>query len=1026
MPKPPRKRIKLECQECGSQFDDDYKSRHEAKKHNGKHVPVLPVKHVGAPSNPFEASKRKSRPTPVVSDPTSSSVSSDADDKLLPGKKLFAEVSPQSLSANSQQPPSEPPSRLPPNKYADDKLSPTKEFVTESSLPDSLQPSSESPLSPPPKKDVDDKLLAEKEIVSELSPQSSPPKSSQLPSGSSLQLPPKKSEVEFLWITFSGKVSEFLTNLKHADDILKNVQNEAVPNLKVFFVNMKDCLKNINKESEELLQLATEAEGQFSHENFNLCVGNEVLIDHDPGKRQRISSANQRKYLCSLGPYQPKLSMYPTNADIPSNKHRQFSPTWYAEFPLLEYSPHKDAAFCFACILFPEGVGRIHASSEWVSVGVRQWHKMKSRGKDKKGKLIGHFTSESHLAALSDFSNFVNEGAHIDVLLDKNIRESRIKEEQEREYHLKVLQILVDVVRTLGRQGLAFRGHEESPGNNDGNFQQIVNLISRHCPLMNKWLEKTSERPHHVTYLSPDTQNDFIDLLGTTTEQAIVNEVNQADIFSIMADTTPDLSHRDRLAVNIRYVIQTTDGPVPIERLLKMDVVLTKKTGEELAEKIFVVLQSMGISVKKIMFQSYDFASNMSGKYNGTQKKLSEKCGKNIHYIPCQAHRINIFVETACNASVLIKGFFNDLEALYVFFSGSTKRFQSLREVLKTIENSLQIQNLSKTRWTARAETVKAVWIAFESIVHAMEEIKKDSDNFDNKTRTVASGLLKKLLDFDFICSLYFCKNVMFKVKNLTEKLEAVELNVVDALVLIRSTSASLQVMNNDEQINALIESSVAFAEKLQINPENDFSKHHRTRRIPKKYDENPSTATNFDFLTFYRKEFKIVFEVFTHRIEDSLHDTLSIFEPIQTIFEIPMDKKNITFGSIESVVQSQPEFFREEPECLLAELRILVDSCKDCENFSDISKVAFKLKNVIPLAFKLVCFVLTSPVTSASCERSFSKLKLVYNHLRTTMGDLRLNSLMLLFSSKDQVDKINLREVVEKWSLLKHRRVKI
>jgi len=114
---------------------------------------------------------------------------------------------------------------------------------------------------------------------------------------------------------------------------------------------------------------------------------------------------------------------------------------------------------------------------------------------------------------------------------------------------------------------------------------------------------------------------------------------------------------------------------VPNERLLKMDVVLTKKTGVELAEKSFSVLNSLGLPVDKIIFQSYDFASN---KYNGTQQKLSEMCQKNIPYVPCQAHRINIFIESSCNASILIKEFFGTLESLYVFFSGSTSRHKRL------------------------------------------------------------------------------------------------------------------------------------------------------------------------------------------------------------------------------------------------------------------------------------------------------------------------------------------------------------
>lgn len=54
-----RKRIKLECLDCSSQFVNDYRYRHENALHSGKRVRVQLVEN---PSNPFEASKKK---TPV-------------------------------------------------------------------------------------------------------------------------------------------------------------------------------------------------------------------------------------------------------------------------------------------------------------------------------------------------------------------------------------------------------------------------------------------------------------------------------------------------------------------------------------------------------------------------------------------------------------------------------------------------------------------------------------------------------------------------------------------------------------------------------------------------------------------------------------------------------------------------------------------------------------------------------------------------------------------------------------------------
>lgn len=81
----------------------------------------------------------------------------------------------------------------------------------------------------------------------------------------------------------------------------------------------------------------------------------------------------------------------------------------------------------------------------------------------------------------------------MDTLLDKNLRDQNMREEKLKEYHKKVLEIQIDVARTLVRQELAFRGHESDIENDNGNFCQMVNLFARHSPIMDKWLKETED-----------------------------------------------------------------------------------------------------------------------------------------------------------------------------------------------------------------------------------------------------------------------------------------------------------------------------------------------------------------------------------------------------------------------------------------------------------------------------------------------------------------------------------------------------
>ena len=212
-----------------------------------------------------------------------------------------------------------------------------------------------------------------------------------------------------------------------------------------------------------------------------------------------------------MGPYQPKLANYPSNdLNIPPGKQNRFSSQWYKEYPHLEYCVQKDAAFCFVCYLLPEGVGRPSANKAWIVNGVRQWHKMKSVGTKKKGKLTQHFTSQGHIGALKDFARFMNPIQKVDALLDSSRRQELIKEADNATFNTRAVTILCDIVRTLAMQDIAFRGET----NESSNFYQVVQLVSRHCRLLNYWLNEERMRPHHVIYFSRCSQNEFIKLIG--------------------------------------------------------------------------------------------------------------------------------------------------------------------------------------------------------------------------------------------------------------------------------------------------------------------------------------------------------------------------------------------------------------------------------------------------------------------------------------------------------------------------------
>ena len=76
---------------------------------------------------------------------------------------------------------------------------------------------------------------------------------------------------------------------------------------------------------------------------------------------------------------------------------------------------------------------------------------------------------------------------------------------------------------------------------------------------------------------------------------------------------------------------------------------------------------------------------------------------------------------------------------------------------------------------------------------------------------------------------------------------------------------------------------------------------------------------------------------------------------------------------------------------------------------------------------YKLLLIAVTLPVTSASCERSFSKMKVVKTFLRNSMSNERLSNIALLSIERARAEDIDLDSFVDEFdSRHENRRIKL
>ena len=73
---------------------------------------------------------------------------------------------------------------------------------------------------------------------------------------------------------------------------------------------------------------------------------------------------------------------------------------------------------------------------------------------------------------------------------------------------------------------------------------------------------------------------------------------------------------------------------------------------------------------------------------------------------------------------------------------------------------------------------------------------------------------------------------------------------------------------------------------------------------------------------------------------------------------------------------------------------------------------VSKEAKHLMPNLFKVVKILATMPISSCEAERSFSALKRIKNHMRTTMGQDRVSALNVLAMHRARLNHVLLEKM--------------
>lgn len=651
------------------------------------------------------------------------------------------------------------------------------------------------------------------------------------------------------------------------------------------------------------------------------------------------------------------------------------------------YSESTGSVFCAPCKLFG-------STSVFSTVGFSDWKHAEKR-------ITSHENSQTHKTNVLTMKDRGKVAQRIDSALILQI-------EGEKNYWKNVLRRVVAVVKTLSSRGLAFRGKTDKFGcNQNGNFLMSLELIALFDPFLATHIKQFGNKGKGFTsYLSFNIFEQFITVMADQVLTVIVEEIQKAKYFSIIVDSTPDVSHVDQLSFVVRYV---KDNGTPIERFMCF-LPNSGHKSEELTDEVITTLSLYDLDPAFLRAQSYDNASNMAGAYSGLQARIKE-INPLAHFVPCAAHSLNLVGTCAASACREACEFFDIIQNIYNFFTASTHRWSELEGTVKC---------LSATRWSARDDACHSLSKSWNNIVHALHKISNNR-NEKPSTKCEAVGLLKKLNRLETVFMTIFWTNILDRVNKTSKKLQSVDIDLITVVELYESLIHYVESLRNEDSFKIFEDIAI---KKSGIKDYNDHNKRKRKRKIH--VDEN-----NDNEVLFSERDYLIINTYYV------ILDKLSYELKRRKLAYDELVKKFFFFFKLHEIT---PEKVKEDAEVLQKTYSNDLATCfiNECVQFQGHMKhIKVKLTTIQMLQFirehditsvypyvdVALRIFLCTPSTNCSAERSFSTLKRIKNYLRSTMAQDRCSALAVLAIEAEITTSLDFEKIVNDFATSESRK---
>nr|GEW09797.1 zinc finger MYM-type protein 1-like [Tanacetum cinerariifolium] len=301
-----------------------------------------------------------------------------------------------------------------------------------------------------------------------------------------------------------------------------------------------------------------------------------------------------------------------------------------------------------------------------------------------------------------------------------------------------------------------------------------------------------------------------------------------------------------------------------------------------------------------------------------------------------------------------------------------------------------KLHPLSIIRWESHVETLKAIRFKLLEIKEALLQVA-DTDN-DFKIKSESKSLAtNEVGDFEFLVSTIIWYDILSVINFVSKKLQSDDMLIDIAVKEVEKLIAFFEEFRDtgfDKAINVAKEISI----EMNIDP---VFRQKRVIRRKIQFDEN-----YVDEETTYSVEEAFKVQYFLYIVDQalvSLRTRFKQYKKYERVFGFLF-----TSGKLNSL----------DDNTLKSHCSHLEAALKNNEQSDVDAKDLF------------VEVLLTIPVTVASAERSFSKLKLLKSYLRSTMSQERLNGLALIAIENRLLESVDYEDLINNFASKNARRI--